>query len=92
MSPGLASAGSGTRLAQQRTPECERVDDRNAVNLAQAEKVGVCADDVVGAAGRGSPEELVSVRISAPYDSGRGSHHGAFSPEEFNQRSVDDIQ
>jgi hypothetical protein len=48
-------------FAGERLPECRRIDDRNALDLAEAEKVGVAADDVVGAAGDRALEKLASV-------------------------------
>ena len=62
-------------------PERRRVEDRDAVNLAEAQEVGVGADHVVGVPRNRALQELVVRRIAAHPDRDIGpDEHGA-TPE-----------
>ena len=68
-------------------PECRRIDDRNALDLAEAEKVGVTTDDVVGAAGDRALEELVVGRIPTHTDRDIGPDQHGMTPETDDHRA-----
>ena len=65
-------------------PEVGDVNDRNSLDLAEAQQIGVGADDVVGFAGYGTFEELVIGRITTHADRDLGTDEHC-PPPDSNQ-------
>lgn len=68
-------------MGGERLPEGGDGEDRNAVHLAQAQEVGVGADDAVGAAGDSALEELVVGGIAAEAEDDVGLDEPGPAPE-----------
>ena len=62
------------------------MDDGNALNLAEAQEVGVAADDVVGAAGNRALEELVVRRIPTHADHHIWTDEHGTTPKSLHDR------
>ena len=68
-------------MSAEHLPEGGDVEDRDAVDLAQAQKVGVGADHAVGAAGDGALEKLVVGRIAAQTEDDLGLDEPGAAPQ-----------
>lgn len=78
---------------RQGPPEGRNVQNRNTLDVSDAQKVGVCAHQIVRRPGHGTFEDLVVRRVPTPLDLGQGLHEQASAPQKaYKSAGLDRIE